>query len=682
MEKIKVPLTVYVLWHPEFEEGYSYAREIYTHFTRDIENPASRGIGIPVLFPPKEKEFDHKLKINFERTERVVIILFIDNKMILDESWHLYTREIQGICDRNPKCIIYPVAMSQGSIKFPVTNIKNKNYIRLFEKNNKVEKVKYLIFILAHELCRFLYDIERISEIENTQSPPPVKLFLSHAKADGVKIAKSIQRYINLDTPLDDFFDALDIAPGYDFAAEIKSAIHNCMLLVIHTDKYSSRDWCRKEILISKEFSIPILVLNCLSRLENRSFPYMANVQTLRIQESQKIDYEEIISIALIEVLRHKYQDLYIRFVIESYGLNILQKNILSYPPELFSLVQTIDEKENIVVYPDPPLGSDELTLLKRYKKDLQFVTPTLLHCIDSKTKIMYERSLDSFKVGISISETGEENTLGLNVLHLQDMMVEVARYLLVEGAHLLYGGDIGYNKNSNFLNILTCLVENHNVEHENVNQRITNYVANYLHKSVSEQIQIDLINVAKFKFIEPIDSIEYEALDNILYRRYTQARDLSNMRIQMNEDINARIIIGGKKQDYNGIYPGLLEEVILAMSTEKPVYLIGAFGGITQEIIKCLLGEGTEVLSKEYQSDYNSYNVFYDYYNQQAIADRLEPIDFDSITEILKSKGIEGLNNGLTEEENKTLFGSTNTIEIISLILKGLSKNSLKYLN
>nr|WP_241394800.1 hypothetical protein [Clostridium beijerinckii] len=382
---------------------------------------------------------------------------------------------------------------------------------------------------------------------------------------------------------------------------------------------------------------------------------------------------EEIISIALLEVLRHKYQGLYIRFVLQSCGLNISEKNILSYPPELFSLVQTVDKEENIIVYPDPPLGNYEVALLKRYQTNLQFITPTLVPCIDSKSKLINELPLKDFKVGVSISETYEDNCLGLNMIHLQDMMVEMARYLLVQGAQLYYGGDIRYRDDFNFIDILICLVKNHNNEYQQAKKKIANYVANFLCSSVSEHIQIELMNEVDFKFMEPLDSIENEDCSDELYSRYKKARDLSNMRIQMNKDIDARIVLGGKKKDYQGSCPGVLEEVILAMNAEKPVYLIGAFGGISKEIIKCMLGEKTQVLSKEYQSSFNEYGIFYDYYNEKASKNGLIPIDYSSIIEMLKSKGIRGLNNGLTEDENRILFESTNSIEIISLILKGL---------
>lgn len=675
MSEKKFPLTIYVLWQPEFEEGYSYAEYIYTHFTRDIKNPASRGIGIPVLFSPREKMYEHKLQINFESSERIAFIVFIDDKMMLDNNWYSYISQIQERCDKDPRYIIYPIAIKKTAFSFPVQAIKSKNYIRLFEKEDKVEKYKYLIFTLTHELCRFLYNIERISEVEDYTSPPPIKLFLSHAKADGLKITKSIWRYIKLDTPLDDFFDAQDIAPGYDFANEIKSAIPNCMILVIHTDEYSSREWCRKEIILAKEYSIPILVLDCLNKLEKRSFPYMANVQTLRIKEHNEPDYDDIICTALIEVLRHKFQLLYNSYIIESYRLKISNKNVLGYPPELITLVQRIDPICNLVVYPDPPLGNDEIAILKKYNKELNFVTPTLLFCVDNKTMTINESTLNGYKIGISISEIFEENIHGLNILHLQDIMIEIARYLLIAGAKLAYGGDIRYDKNFNFVDILTCLVKNHNTEHEEIPQRVENYVSNYLRHFVSEEIQSELIDVAKFIFMEPIHGIDYENSNDVNYLRYVKARDLSNMRLHMNNQINARIILGGKKENYQGVYPGVLEEVILAMNANNPIYLIGAFGGIAQEIIKCLLGNDSDILSFEYQSKFNDYGTFYNYYNKKAIEDGVQQVDYLSIKDYLKNKGILGLKNGLNEIENETLFKSTNTLEIVSLIIKGLSK-------
>jgi len=673
------PLTLYVLWHPKFEEGYLYAIEIYTKFTHDIDNPAARGISIPVLFPSQEKNFEHRIKIGFDNSEKIVIVLLIEENMLLDEDWRKYVQILKNQCEANKNYTIYPVAISETALNFPYIN--SKHYVRLYEIEQFINKKEHLIFILAHELCRFLYGIERIADIDEMPSPPPIKLFLSHAKQDGVDYAKQIKQYIDSDTPLDDFFDTQDIAPSYEFAKEIEQAIPNCMLFVIHTDKYSSREWCRKEILIAKDNSIPIIVLDCLNYYEQRSFPYMANVQTIRFKEDTP-NFKDIITIALLEVLRHKYQSIFSKYILDTYNLKINDKNVLSYPPELFSLVQSIDPRDNLVIYPDPPLGIEELALLKKYNDQINYITPTLIHSIDIKSRTFNNQPLIGMKVGISISEINEENLLGLNMLHMRDMMVEIARYLLVMGVNLSYGGDIRYRDRDdfNFVEILSCLVENHNKEHVQINQRVTNYVANYLHKDVTEKIQADLFKIVKFKFISPLDSISYNNISDVKYIRYSKARDLSNMRQQMNADINARIAIGGKKFGFEGILPGILEEVILAMGSKKPVYLVGAYGGITSEIIKCLIGEKSDVISEDYQFSHDEYGKFNIYYNKMLLNEGGKSVNYRDIANFLQNKGINSLNNELNEEENKLLFYSSNTTEIISLILKGLLCKNKKF--
>ncbi len=44
------------------------------------------------------------------------------------------------------------------------------------------------------------------------------------------------------------------------------------------------------------------------------------------------------------------------------------------------------------------------------------------------------------------------------------------------------------------------------------------------------------------------------------------------------------RICLGGKIQGYEGKEPGIMEEARLALNNNKPLYLIGGFGGATRE--------------------------------------------------------------------------------------------------
>ena len=56
----------------------------------------------------------------------------------------------------------------------------------------------------------------------------------------------------------------------------------------------------------------------------------------------------------------------------------------LTSPPELFNyiFIMKLKEKNNksiVILYPDPPLGNEELRLLNEMDKNITFVTPVML---------------------------------------------------------------------------------------------------------------------------------------------------------------------------------------------------------------------------------------------------------------------------------------------------------------
>ena len=108
-------------------------------------------------------------------------------------------------------------------------------------------------------------------------------------------------------------------------------------------------------------------------------------------------------------------------------------------------------------------------------------------------------------------------------------------------------------------------------------------------------------------------------------------------------KDTLAQIVVGGKTKSLRGKTPGLLEESCIALENKKPVYILGAFGGCGELIAKILKGEDVVEIDK-------------------------------TIIEKIKKVGINGLNNGLSEEENLELFESSDFARIISLIIKGIS--------
>ena len=66
------------------------------------------------------------------------------------------------------------------------------------------------------------------------------------------------------------------------------------------------------------------------------------------------------------------------------------------------------------------------------------------------------------------------------------------------------------------------------------------------------------------------------------------RARGYTAMREQMNADIQARVLLGGRIEGTTGPWPGLVEEAWLALKAQKAVFLLGGFGGATRDVIGC----------------------------------------------------------------------------------------------
>ncbi len=280
--------------------------------------------------------------------------------------------------------------------------------------------------------------------------------------------------------------------------------------------------------------------------------------------------------------------------------------------------------------------------------------------------------------IGISISESPDLAERGFGKMHLQDAMVEFARYFLASGATLAYGGDL---REGGFTEILFDLVQTHNKSGKPPYERIVNYLAWPIHLRLSTAHKAELRGVADFR---PLDPPAYLNVDKNQFiapvltgDRYIWAHSLTHMREDMNRATDARLLMGGQVIGYKGKYPGLVEEAYLAMRDEKPLFLIGGMGGCTCLVIEALLGKKPEMLGESVQTAGNDeYKELVEYYNshlETVPEENRDPVDYKGLVEFFNKKGVKGLNNGLNENDNKRLFETIHIPEMISLVLKGL---------
>ena len=115
---------------------------------------------------------------------------------------------------------------------------------------------------------------------------------------------------------------------------------------------------------------------------------------------------------------------------------------------------------------------------------------------------------------------------------------------------------------------------------------------------------------------------------------------------------------------------PGILEEILIAIEKNKPIFLLGGFGGITSDICSLIKNNETpEHLTLNWQKKNNiGYEDLLEYYKERDVSTP----NYDSLKDQLS---YEKLNNGLEKEENERLFVTPYIEEAIYLIMKGLKQ-------
>ncbi|MFZ2277655.1 MAG: hypothetical protein WAW39_07640 [Prosthecobacter sp.] len=664
------PLSIFFVWHPlDRDIVEPIFQECFTCLRRDVDRPFSRSVNVPVFIRTCEVGgIPNGIEVNSRRS---IILAFIGKNCMSDERWVQY---LQALAKTGGGDVV-PIALDNTAFNFS-DGIANVNFIRTYEFPKETFKERTYIAIF-HEIYRYGLNESR-TKLERGKDSA-LKLFLSHAKdgAQGVAAAKALKLLIE-NGPMREFFDATDIAAGYEFEAEILAHIADSTLLAIHSDSYSSRYWCQREILAAKDSDRPIIAVDLIGKFEDRRFPLGANLPAIRIpvEAEHQINEVHLLSIlqaALLESIRFFYS----RQALSEYrtaGWFPADAFLSARPPEacvLARMAEKIDEEEDSCldfIYPDPPIYAEEARHFEKF--GLKPFTPLTSVKLDLSTK----------KVGVSISEPPDLELLniGQTSQHLGLLIQDVARYALGYGAELIYGGDLRPGGFTEFL-----FQEGHALQSrlKSVKVHLSNHIAwpihladpNDLrnwkakHRKVATMIEhnipedvCDLV-ASTTEFLKPSDKTS----------SFVWSRSLTEMRNEMIKSCDFRISAGGRLTGYKGRMPGVLEEIALAVEIAKPVFLIGGFGGVTQSVCRMIVEKVVpENLSLAWQSENNPGLKDMMHFAASRGVD-YEKLYLHSLDAVMNAE----LRNGLSNEENSRLFNSPFADEVIHLVLKGISQ-------
>ena len=367
MEMRTRPLfALYVMWHPSYREGREIADRLRRHFGRDLYRVVREELGVSVLERSEPvQDARTPLPIDWDDAEFTAVVVLAEAALVDDYEWVDHVRGIaQTAHERGIPAGFFPVTMDRRGLELGV--VQQALRLDLWDESD-TDPVRRLTSDLTHEFCRMLrHRLDPFGSIAGGEPPlerylEKIRVFLSHSKHDdsGESVAHSIRDWIHVHSPLESFFDVHDTPPGLPFGEVLLHQIGAGAVVAVHTDSYSSREWCRREIIEAKRRLVPMIVVDCLRDIDPRGMAYLGNVPVVRMEPGRTDRIATIASCLLDEVFRTWLWLCRVGpYLPDSPGVLFTAR-----PPELIALAAVPPggkDSAPTIVYPEPLLSADE----------------------------------------------------------------------------------------------------------------------------------------------------------------------------------------------------------------------------------------------------------------------------------------------------------------------------------
>ncbi len=394
-------LALNVVWHNNYAAGRSIAEALAAHFEGAEDQIGSAGLSIPVRIrcegrDPADPQ-SPPIDIPFDEDTVNIVVLLAEGDLIraLGGAWSGFATAIRDELKAHPeRMLVLPVQVGDQSRVPPFDNIQSlATSVFPGAGPSDLRWMRRLTLTIVAHLGNFLRRIERSAANPRVPVNAPLlsrfQLFLSHAKRDGVGVVNAIRDHLaNNNYGVETFIDAKDLNAGLDYQATFTAAIEAGAVVVIRSDAYSSRPWCRWETLEGKRLGRPIVVLDLLNDAELRVNPYGGNVPALRLPDllqpgdAATPDIDRAVLAIMTEAVRIMVWNMRVGALTAPVGQRCPDRaiRVLPRPPELVDIANLRLEDGTgkiAVVHPGPPLTQAEDALIKAIAGDLVLFAPS-----------------------------------------------------------------------------------------------------------------------------------------------------------------------------------------------------------------------------------------------------------------------------------------------------------------
>ena len=361
---------VYVMWHLDSKDCGPVADAIRTHFQSPRFRHVTGDEKMDVVFRSERTPTAFAADVAWDAACPIAIVVMVDRHVAADPEWREHLDRLgKRAATEGFRTRVIPVAIESAVLERIAVE---EQAIRWDEwatgpEAREARLLRELTYefgsMIRHHLHRPHPSAEGADEMEAYLEK--IQVFLSHSKHDshGARIAHEIRNWLHANSTLSSFLDVRDIRPGLPFPSVIEHQVEHSIMLAIYTDSYSSREWCRREVVEAKRHGVPMVVADCLHEGDDRAFPYLGNVPVVRMDPKSPDRIPQVVSRLLDEVLRDMLWKSRVAALREEGSLPIF----MGRPPEFASLASRgwHPGRSGVIVHPYPPLGDVEKALLQ-----------------------------------------------------------------------------------------------------------------------------------------------------------------------------------------------------------------------------------------------------------------------------------------------------------------------------
>jgi TIR domain-containing protein len=395
-------VVIYVVWHPDDTQGAGLADAIAAHL--DGDEPVRDGVGMRIPVRVRCRGWDGTPEgpprpIAFETAEvnAVIILQSWDLGAAAETMWQPFFAALADERATHPERTL---VLSFAGERAVLPGLSSPQVVSTADWPGSPAEAAWRTRLLLHivnAIGRHLKAREMVGQRGGSIDDLLIdreRLFLSHAKADGWAVAKAIENHLALNRyGVETFVDATDLPGGSRFDRQFEAEIARSALVVLRSDRYGSRPWCRWEVLRGKCHHRPLLVVDLVQRGEPRVFPYAGNVPAMRVLVAHTDDVgegktaeaaiadseiERIILAMLTEVLRtliwRPRAEAIVAKARQAGHPDAAGADVLYFlrAPELVDVahLRIAGKRDLTIVYPDPPLDEHERPLIGALSED------------------------------------------------------------------------------------------------------------------------------------------------------------------------------------------------------------------------------------------------------------------------------------------------------------------------